>query len=222
VKRPNKLIIILTFSILPSIIISQNLKGGIVNTMRLKTSIFKIFISLLLIAALTALINTQASHAQIRTITGTITKVTDGDSIHLTTAEQTILKVRLYGIDAPETDKINYRTGQINIPGQPYGDESWNALQDKLIGNEVRVDIIEYDKYRRAVCMVWLDDRNVNLEMLQEGYAEAFIEYLKPPYRTGFLEAEQEARKSRKGIWSLPEYERPRDYRKRLRVRGGD
>jgi endonuclease YncB( thermonuclease family) len=70
--------------------------------------------------------------------------------------------------------------------------------------------------------MVWLDDRNINLEMVKEGHAEAFIEYLKPPYRTRFLEAEQEARKIRKGIWSLPEYERPRDYRKRLRVRGGD
>jgi endonuclease YncB( thermonuclease family) len=123
----------------------------------MKSKIFftRAILSLLLITGLITVLSLSTPHAQIRTITGIITKVTDGDSIHLRTAEQTILKVRLYGIDAPETDKINYRTGQINIPGQPYGDESWKALQNKLIGKEVRVDIIEYDKYRRAVCMVW-------------------------------------------------------------------
>lgn len=36
--------------------------------------------------------------------------------------------------------------------------------------------------------MFCLDDRNINLEMVKEGYAEAFIEYLKPPYRTQFLD----------------------------------
>jgi len=148
--------------------------------------------------------------------------VSDGDTIHLTTPEQTILKVRLYGIDAPETDKIDHKTGKVNIPGQPYGDESWKALENKVMGKRVKADIIEFDKYQRAVCMVWLNDRNINLEMIREGYAEAFIEYLKEPYKTEFLKVETEARAAKKGIWSLPDYERPREFRKRLKVRGND
>jgi endonuclease YncB( thermonuclease family) len=63
-----------------------------------------------------------------RTVTGTVTKVSDGDTIHLTTPEQTKLKIRLYGIDAPETAKINNRTGQVNKLAQPYREESWKAL----------------------------------------------------------------------------------------------
>ena len=162
------------------------------------------------------------SYAAIRTVTGTVTKISDGDTIHLTTQEQTVLKVRLYGIDAPETDKISSRTGQVNIPGQPYGYESHKALENKIMGKQVKVDILEIDKYRRMVGMIWLNDRNINLEMVGEGYAEAFIEYLKEPYKSEFLKAEQEAKSAKKGIWSLAEYERPRDFRKRLRIRGGE
>lgn len=169
-----------------------------------------VFLSLILCFAFYSL-------AALRTVTGTVNKVTDGDTIHLTTPEQTILKVRLYGIDAPETAKISHQTGQINIPGQPYGEESMKALGQKIMGKQVRLDILDIDKYRRMVCMIWLDDRNINLEMIREGHAEAFVEYLKPPYREEFLQAEQEARSAKKGIWALPGYERPRAFRKRLK-----
>ncbi len=180
-------------------------------------------ILLLLLATWSAMfINIHAAHAVIRTVTGTVTKISDGDSIQITTAEQTKLKVRLYGIDAPETDKINNHTGQVSKPGQPHGKESRKALKDKIMGKKVKVEIIEFDKYRRSVCMVWLIDRNINLEMVREGHAEAFIEYLKPPYRTQFLKVEQQAKSDKKGIWALSDYERPRAFRKRLKVMGGN
>jgi len=166
--------------------------------------------------------STPTSKAAIRTVTGTITKITDGDTVHLTTPEQTKLKVRLYGIDAPETDKINNHTGRISKPGQPYGEESMNALANKIMDKKVKVDILDIDKYRRMVGMIYLDNRNINLEMIREGYAEAFIEYLKEPYKSEFLKVEREARTAKKGIWSLPAYERPRAFRKRLKVSGGE
>ena len=181
------------------------------------TITYFIFISTLFI-----FFNSYAFQSTIRTVTGTVTKVSDGDTIHLTTPEQTILKVRLYGIDAPETDKIDHKTGKVNIPGQPYGDESWKALESKIMGKKVKVDILDIDKYRRMVGIIYLNDRNINLEMIREGYAEAFIEYLKEPYRSEFLKVEQEARSAKKGIWSLTEYERPGEFRKRLKVRGAE
>jgi endonuclease YncB( thermonuclease family) len=185
-----------------------------------KNIFFKTFL-LFLIAGLTTFLNIPFCHSSIRAVTGTVTKVSDGDTIHLTTPEQTKLRVRLYGIDAPETPKINNRTGRVNKPGQPYGDEAWKALESKIMGKQVRLDILDIDKYRRMVGIIWLGERNINLEMIKEGYAEAYVEYLKAPYRSKFIDAEQEARSANKGIWSLPEYERPRDFRKRLKVRGG-
>ena len=179
-------------------------------------------ISVLLILLLPILMLAHHAHAAIRTVTGTVTKVSDGDTIQVVTPEQTKLKIRLYGIDAPETPKINRQSGQVHQPGQPFSEESWKALKDKIMGKQVKLEILDIDKYRRMVCMVWLDGRNINLEMVREGFAEAFIEYLKPPYKSEFMKAEQEARAGGKNIWSLPEHERPRDFRKRLKERGGE
>lgn len=168
---------------------------------------------LLLIAALTAFISAAPSHAALRTVTGTVTKISDGDTIRVVTPEQTKLKIRLYGIDAAE------------MPGtdtQRYAPDARKTLADKIKGRQVKLAIIAVDKYRRLVSIVWLDGRNINLEMIREGHAEAFIEYLKPPYRSQFLEAEREARGANLGIWSLPDYERPKDFRKRLKSGGGE
>ncbi len=159
------------------------------------------------------LVLAHPAHAVIRTVTGTVTKVSDGDTIQVVTPEQTKLKIRLYGIDAAE------------MPGtgtQRYAPDARKALENKIKGRQVKFDIIDIDKYRRLVSIVWLDDRNINLEMIQEGHAEAFVEYLKPPYRDEFLEAEREAKSVKLGIWALPDYERPRDFRKRLKTGGGE
>lgn len=189
--------------------------------MRTRTFSNKTFATLLLAALLAAFTIAAQGYAAMRNISGTVTKVSDGDTIQAITPEQTKLRVRLYGIDAPEADKINNRTGQINKPGQPYSEESWNALKSKTMEKVVKLEILDIDKYKRMVCIIWLNDRNINLEMVREGYAEAFIEYLKPPYRTEFLTAEREAKSAKRGIWSLPDYERPKDFRKRLKISGG-
>ena len=178
----------------------------------------KIIPVLILVAGLASYFIPTAVPAAIRTVTGKVTKVTDGDTIRVMTPEQTVLKIRFYGIDAPETPKINRRTGHINKPGQPYGNESWKALEGKIMGKQVRLDILDIDKYRRMVCMVWLNDRNINLEIVREGFAEVFVEYLKEPYREQFVSAERDARSAKRGIWALPDYERPRDFRKRLQL----
>ena len=100
------------------------------NAMRLKTSSIKGFLILCMLAGLTTFLLATVSFARepIRTVTGTVTKVSDGDTIQVTTPEQTKLRVRIYGIDAPETPKIDQRTGRVNKPGKPYGKESWKAL----------------------------------------------------------------------------------------------
>ncbi|MFH1081660.1 MAG: thermonuclease family protein [Pseudomonadota bacterium] len=187
--------------------------------MRIKPFSIRAIFILLLLAGLSTFLILPITHAAIRTVTGTVTKVSDGDSIHVTTPDRTKLTVRLYGMDAPETPKINQRTRRVNKPGQPYGEESWKALRSRIMGMQVRLDIIDIDKYRRMVCMVWLSDRNINLEMVREGYAEAYVEYLKEPYRSQFMRAELEAKSAKRGIWSLSNYERPRDFKKRLKVR---
>ena len=96
----------------------------------------------------------------------------------------------LYGIDASETPKTDQRTCHVNKPGQFYGKESWKALEGKIMGKQVRLDIIDIDQYKRMVGTIWIGNRNINLEMVQEGYAEAYVEHLREPYRGQFLQAQ--------------------------------
>jgi endonuclease YncB( thermonuclease family) len=86
------------------------------------------------------LLLSPSSHAVIRTVEGTVSKISDGDTLQVITQEGTKLKIRLYGCDAPETEKRNRGTGDTSSPGQPYGEEAMQALQAKFTGKRVRVD----------------------------------------------------------------------------------
>ena len=150
--------------------------------------------------------------APLRTVTATITKISDGDTVQAVTPEGTKLKVRLYGIDAPETAKGK-------IPGEPFGNDSRDYLASLVSYKTIRVEIRDIDRYRRMVAILWLGERNVNREMISAGMAEAYGEYLKQPYRTPFIQAEQEAKAQGKGIWSQGDrYERPSQFRKRMGI----
>jgi micrococcal nuclease len=164
----------------------------------------------ILLVVLVILCMAAAHAAPIRTVTATITRITDGDTVQAITQEGTKLKVRLYGIDAPETSKGR-------IPGEPFGNDSRDYLASLISQKSVRVEIRDIDRYRRMVAILWLAERNVNQEMIVAGMAEAYGEYLKQPYRTPFLQAEQEAKALGKGIWSQGNsYERPSQFRRRI------
>lgn len=81
----------------------------------------------------------------ILTIEGIVTKVSDGDTINVTDDLGTKVKVRLYGIDAPETEKVNKDTGELSKPGQLYGSEAEKALQGKIGGRKVRLVVLDID-----------------------------------------------------------------------------
>ncbi len=185
----------------------------------------RLFMSLCLSVACFALFAILAfppaisSQNVIRTVNGIVVHVSDGDSMTVQTREKTKLKVRLYGIDAPETPKYDRKTGRMTKPGQPLGIKSKSYLSSLILQRTVQLDVVDIDSYRRMVAIVRLDDRNINLEMIRAGMAEAYVEYLKgSPYREAFLQAEREARENRRGIWSRDQYERPRDFKRRLRV----
>jgi micrococcal nuclease len=63
-------------------------------------SIAALFVLLFLILLLST-----PSYAIIRTVEGTVTKVSIGDTLQVMTPEGTKLRVRLYGCDVPETEK---------------------------------------------------------------------------------------------------------------------
>ncbi len=153
----------------------------------------------------------------IRTEEGIVRKVTDGDTVTVVTDEGTRLKVRLYGIDAPETLKMNRRTGVVSKPGQPYGNEAYRALEMMVYGKKVKVTIMDIDRYGRLVAVLYLGDRDINREMVQAGYAWAYKEYLKGPYASEYIDTENEARDKKLELWQQANPQPPWEFRKQLR-----
>jgi micrococcal nuclease len=152
----------------------------------------------------------------VRTIEGLVTKVSDGDTITVI-ADNAKLKVRLYGIDAPELEKTNRRTGRISKAGQPYGDEAFQVLRNKVYGRLVTLEVMNVDRYRRLVAIVWLGSGNINREMVRRGLAWAYREYLARPYASEYLDAEERARKDGLGLWRQFNPMPPWEFRKQLR-----
>jgi endonuclease YncB( thermonuclease family) len=153
----------------------------------------------------------------IRIIEGIVTKVTDGDTINVTDPLGTKLKVRLYGIDAPETEKSNKKTGRVSKPGQPYGDEAYQALNSKIYRKQVKLEIMAVDQYKRSVGIVYLNGKNINQEMVAEGYAWAYRQYLDRPHASEYIQLEEQARARMLGLWQQNNPQPPWDFRHSLK-----
>lgn len=156
-------------------------------------------------------------------IHGKIIKVSDGDTVHFVqSGENFKMRVRLYGIDAPETEKKNRRTGIVSKPGQPYGEEAYRALKAKIDGKDVTIEIWDKDRYKRMVSVIRLGDRNINREMVAEGWAWAYRQYLDRPHASEYIGAEDDARKSKRGLWKQSNPMPPWEFRKQQRMENED
>ena len=140
------------------------------------------------------------------TVRGMVRHVTDGDTVTIVSRSAGKLTVRLYGIDAPETG----RRGQ---PGQPYGAVAKRVLMYKLLGKTVTVESKERDQYGRMVGIVTLHGKEVNAEMIAEGMAWAYRQYLQGPYASKYSALEEQARRHRRGLWRRPNPQPPWEFR---------
>ena len=161
------------------------------------------FTTILTVLLLLTVVALQA--ATTRMLEGTVEKVFDGDTVSLVTETNTI-KVRLYGIDFPE---LTRRTRK----GQPYGKEARQALEEKIAGKKVVVDVVDVDKHRLILGRIMLGDRDINREMIEGGWAWAYRQHLKEPYTTPYQTAEMYARKKRLGLWQQDNPDPPWSFR---------
>lgn len=123
---------------------------------------------------------------------GTVAQVLDGDTIVLTDGRH----VRLVQLDAPETDE-----------GECYAREAARVLTGLLppgteIGIETDPALDQRDRFGRTLAYVKKDGRNINLALVRQGAASAwFYEGDRGRYAAQFLDAAQEAKQRRRGLW---------------------
>jgi len=125
-----------------------------------------------------------------------VTKVMDGDTIEVKSGNSKPIKIRLLGIDTPET---HHPTKPVGC----YGPEASNFTTNALIGKKVELeyDIEQYDKYGRTLAFVYLDGKRFNDILVKEGYAKTLTIAPNKKYSFTLLKLEIEAEKNMVGMW---------------------
>ena len=126
-----------------------------------------------------------------KSTTVTIARVMDGDTVELANGK----RIRLLGIDAPEKGKFFYYSSK-------------NKLEELIEGKRVSLekDVTNKDSFGRLLRYIFIDDVFVNEEMVRSGYATVYIVNPDTKYSDRLLEAEDEARTSKSGVWKYRSY----------------
>lgn len=130
-----------------------------------------------------------------------VTHISDGDTFTAVDDAGQRIRVRLLGIDAPETAHDGH-------PAACGGDAASASLEDLLLGHDVdlvndpRADTT--DRYGRRLAYVDVDGVDAALHQLQRGYAEAWYPRSEPqPARyPSYRQAQNTARDAHDGAWA--------------------
>jgi endonuclease YncB( thermonuclease family) len=117
---------------------------------------------------------------------GKVISVYDGDTITVSTSDNQKVKIRLYGIDAPELKK------------QPYGAASRNYLQRLILNKTVEITDLGKDLYGRTVAKIYYKNEYINLKLIQSGMAWHYSAYSKD---LDLKEAQIIAKDHEAGLW---------------------
>lgn len=124
--------------------------------------------------------------------------VVDGDTFWLNDGTSKGVKIRLIGIDAPESHKSAHK--KIGY----YGVEAGNYLCRLILGKKVKLeyDIDKTDQYGRTLAYVFLEDGTfVNAELVEKGFARVMTIPPNIRYSADFMRLQRKARRQNKGMW---------------------
>lgn len=141
------------------------------------------------------------SDDQDKSLSGKIIRIVDGDTVEFRESANMVYTIRLTEIDTPERD-------------QPWGSRSTRALSKKVSRKVVSVRTQGTDRYGRVLGRILLGDRDINRELVSEGHAWAYRQYLTDQ---SFLQNEEAARNKKLGLWSQSDPIAPWEWRRGVR-----
>lgn len=127
-------------------------------------------------------------------------RVVDGDTLDLAGT-----RVRLHGIDAPETAQTCRRSGR----NWACGTDATRALEAEIGGRTVNCEEQDIDRYGRVVGICHAGSQDLNAWMVRSGWAVAYRQYGGDTYDADELVA----RVAQRGLWSS-DFVMPWDWRR--------
>ena len=122
----------------------------------------------------------------------------DGDTAKFLLDGKSV-KVRFLGIDAPEIDDLEY--GKLALDYTCHQLKSANHIYLEYDGNSER-----YDKYKRLLAWVFVDDNNLSELLVRNGYAMVRYIYDDYLYVDDLCMVQKEAFRDKLGIWNVNDY----------------
>jgi len=151
----------------------------------------------------------EAVESLIKVEKATVARVIDGDTIEVRLYDGTEERVRMIGVDTPES------TREV----EPFGKESAAFTQEKLDGKIVylEIDTTERDRFGRLLAYIWLfqpaNDKEsevrakmFNAQLLLSGHAQIMTIPPNIKYVDYFTKFQTEAREGSKGLWAITAY----------------
>jgi micrococcal nuclease len=130
----------------------------------------------------------------------TVVKVVDGDTIDIDIPDSKYktTRIRLIGVDTPETKKPN-------APVMYYGPEAYEYTRSHTLGKQVTVflDTVTQtrDRYGRLLAYIKLPDGAFLNEMLiSEGYGYAYTPF-KHSFSNKYQQLQSQAKAAKRGLW---------------------
>ena len=151
-----------------------------------------------------ALLCALATLARADVIGGRVVGIADGDTVTVLDASRSQHRIRLQGIDAPESR-------------QAFGARSKQHLSDLVFDKEVSVEWEKRDRYGRVLGKVLVGGSDTCLAQVRAGMAWHYKYYeneQSPEDRRLYAEAEREARAAGRGLWADPDPTPPWDFRR--------
>ncbi len=128
-----------------------------------------------------------------------VTKVSDGDTFWVQKRDRTDIKIRLIGVDAPES------VNAFNLKKEYYGVEAKDFLTDLILKQYVQLefDIDSLDIYGRTLAYAYLvDGQFINNVLVVKGYARMMTVPPNIKYREIFASSEAYAKGKNIGLWA--------------------
>jgi len=129
-----------------------------------------------------------------------VTKIVDGDTFWADNGTSKGIKIRLIGVDAPESRKI-FKKG-VGF----YGKEAKAYLTKVLRGKKVKLafDVDSLDQFKRTLAYVYLEDGTfVNAELIKNGYAMVMTVPPNVKFADMFVKLQNEARQNNRGLCKI-------------------
>ncbi|MBM3947356.1 MAG: hypothetical protein FJ315_08190, partial [SAR202 cluster bacterium] len=159
---------------------------------------------------------TSTTAQSVPTASITVTRVIDGDTIQVRLSNGSTDRVRLVGVDAPETGSPN-RTGEYGRITDLACLDRWGAratsyLRDELEGRSVTLEVDPRegprDSFDRLLAYVTQGGQDINASLVELGYARVYTEG-RAEREDGYLALQRAAQQAGLGLWSCEAAARP-------------